>query len=347
MKREIALTNGLIELVLLDIFQPYQSRVYPYKQPFRCLRFLYEAAKVLNEVMNETHDKTNTMVIHVHNPLPNLIPYLMTRKIRSKRISIVCTIHHFEETYSLDSMLSKIISVPYQYIIETNIPCNVIHVPSRYVKETLVKKRFFYKKNIIIIPPGIDLDRYLANPKKHEDGLFIMIGRLEPRKHYDHAIAAFKIVAKHRPDYKLVIIGDGPLKHELIQLIERYGLERNVFLLSSVDEETKLKLLSRVEALIHLGYPEGFGIVILEALASGTPVIAYNVPPINEIVKNGTTGVLVKKDSIIDLAKAIMNIDRYSFDPNELRRSTKKYDINTIVNKFKVLYRYLATELKR
>jgi len=242
-------------------------------------------------------------------------------------------------------MLSKIISVPYQYIIETNIPCNVIHVPSRYVKETLIKKRLFYKKNIIIIPPGIDLDRYPANPKKHEDGLFIMIGRLERRKHYDHAITAFKIVARHRPYYKLVIISDGPLKHELIRLIRRYSLERNVFLLGSVDEETKLELLSRAEALIHLGYPEGFGIVILEALASGTPVVAYDVPPMNEVVKNGVTGILVEKDNIIELARAIMSINRYDFDLKMLRHSAERYDIKIIAKKFEVLYKCLATDI--
>jgi len=193
-----------------------------------------------------------------------------------------------------------------------------------------------------VIPPGIEIEKYMSIPRRIEEDLFVMMVRLERRKHCEHAIAAFKVVTRRNPNVRLFIIGDGPMKPYLMQLIKRLSLEKNVHLLGVVDEETKLDFLSRAQALIHLGYPEGFGIAILEALASGVPVIAYDVPPINEIIKNNITGVLIKKDNLIELAEAILNTDKFGFDSKILRNATRKYDISITTRQFDALYKYLV-----
>jgi len=238
----------------------------------------------------------------------------------------------------MHTFIGKIGTITLQDVLELNTKCNVIHVPSNYIKSLIQQKSIVNKHNIIVIPPGISVKKYFTIPRRPSNDLFIMIGRLEQRKHYDHAIAAFKIVTKYKPERKLLIIGDGPLKYKLTQLIKKYGLERNVVLLGSIDEETKLTLLSKADALIHLGYPEGFGIVIVEALASGVPVITYNVPPVNELILHEITGLLVEKNNIFQLARTIMNFNKYNFDKKTLRDTVKRYDINIVAEKFRTLY---------
>jgi len=198
------------------------------------------------------------------------------------------------------------------------------------------------RNDVVIIPPGIDVKKYLSVTKEPEENLFLMVGILEKIKHYDHAIMAFKIVTRYRPEAKLFIVGDGSLKQYLTQLIRSLSLEKNVLPLGSVDEKTKLDLLSKAQALIHLGRPEGFGIVLIEALATDTSIIAYDVPPLNELVKSGVSGVLVEieniKDNIIELAKSIISINKYDFDFKALKHSVKKYDIEIVTKKFEDLY---------
>jgi|GEM_PF-4579755 len=328
------ITDENIDIVNLNT---YSENRLPHEQPLCAIKFAMKLRFIIKQLV-----KHEDSILHTNSHLPNLLPFL-TRV----NVPVVCSVHHLESLQCAHTFIGKLGIAILQDFLELNVKCSVVHVPSNHIKSLIQQKSIINKHDIVVIPPGIDTRKYFVIPRKPSNGLFVMIGRLERRKHYDHAIAAFKIVARHRPYYKLVIIGDGPLKYELIQMIKRCGLERNIFLLGSVDEETKLELLSRAEALIHLGYPEGFGIVILEALASGTPVIAYNVPPINEIVKNEVTGILVEKGNIIELARAIMSINRYDFDLKMLRHNAERYDIKIFAKKFETVYRSLAIEQSR
>jgi len=311
-------------------------RVLLSEQPSNVIRYLYKAILTINKVMREL----DIDIIHLNSHFPNLLTYILRISYPNK--PIICSIHHLEEMHQFPDLVSKIAKTIIQDLLEVSSPCDVVHTPSNSVKQEIESLSIVNKNNIVVIPPGIDTKKYLSIAKNPEEDLFLMIGRLEKRKHYDHALTAFRIVVRRKPKAKLFIIGDGPIKPYLAQLIKRFSLEKNVFLLGTVDEKTKLDLLSRAQALIHLGYPEGFGIAILEALATGTPVIAYDVPPINEIIVHKVTGILVKKDSVINVAEAIVNIDKYDFHYNKLREIAKKYDINIIAKKFEKLYKHLV-----
>jgi glycosyltransferase involved in cell wall biosynthesis len=237
--------------------------------------------------------------------------------------------------------VSKFLLPISQDLLEVNTTCTLIHVPSKYTAEQVAKRRIIARRRIIMIPNGIDLSKHLAVRKKPEPGTFLMIGRLEPRKHYEHAILAAKLARKHRKDLKLYIVGDGPLRPALEQKIREKNLEDTVKLLGNIDEQEKLELLARAEALIHLGYPEGFGIVVIEALATGTPVIAYNLPPISEIIRNHVHGLLVEKDNVAQLARSIMDFNITIYDERVLRSKAKRYDLRKTVESFHTVYKNL------
>ncbi|RLC36961.1 hypothetical protein DRH29_03365 [candidate division Kazan bacterium] len=331
-----------------DIYKYYKNfdihdlGVYNYEcapllstQPVNVIKFLLNAQRAVNRLSKIL----NIDLIHLNSHIPVLLSYSCAFTMSTP---IVCSIHHLENINQFTTLVGRMGKVMFQDMFEINAPCAAIHVPSEYVKEEIKKHRISRQPPIVVIPPGIEVENYFRLSRKIEEGLFVMIGRLEKRKHYEHAITAFRTVVKYKPNYKLIIIGEGPLRHELIRLIKRYNLETNVFLLGSVDEKTKLDLLSKAEALIHLGYPEGLGISVLEALAAGVPIIAYDVLPLNELVKHGITGVLVRKDDIMRLAKEIARFDRHFFNQEILRAAVKNYDINIIAKKFVMLYDMLA-----
>lgn len=232
-----------------------------------------------------------------------------------------------------------------QDIIERFSRCHVIHTPSNYVKNIVIK--YYKRKNIVVIPPAINIGRIHSklSQRCHMDipnDFFLTIGSLEPRKHIDHIIKAMKMVVRSKPDTRLYIVGEGPLRTYLENMIKLLNLEKNVYLTGSLDDTCKFHLLSNSKALIHVGYPGGFGIVILESFALGKPVIAYDVPPLNELVKHGVTGILVRKDYVTQLAKEIARFDKYVFDEKALRTIARNYDINVVADKFAMLYSVLA-----
>jgi len=309
----------------------YRQSIYPSLQPVSALKFLAKSSRIVSKIL---HSKE--YILHLNSHLPCLLAYRI--RISNSKVPIICSLHHLEDVSSLPALLLKVGKVFVQDLAEVNGPYDLIHTVSHFSKRKIEKISLVNKKKIVVIPPGIELKKYLSVSKKVEGNEFVMIGRLEPRKHYHHAIFAVKYAMRYNPDIKLYIIGDGPLRSAIAGLIKRLSLEKNVFLLGKVDEETKLSLLSRAQALIHLGYPEGFGIVLVEALATGTPVITYDVAPLNEIVLHGKTGYLVRKDNIIELVKVITSFDISIFDSNILRGVAKKYDINVIANMFEKLY---------
>jgi glycosyltransferase involved in cell wall biosynthesis len=318
--------ENMFNIVDLKIFQPGKL---PHQQPSRIPVFFKEARKTLTELQNLD-------ILHFNSHLPNLLPYFSLPKVPR-----VCTIHHLEDMQSMSNLISRISLPIFQDFLETNSPCTLIHVPSKYTAEQVAKRRIFARKRIILIPNGIDLSKNLAVRKRPEPGTFLMIGRLELRKHYEHAILAAKLARKHRKDLKLYIVGDGPLRPALEQKIREENLEDAVKLLGNVDEQEKLELLARAEALIHLGYPEGFAIVVIEALATGTPVIAYDISPINEVVKNHVHGILIGKDDIRLLAGSIINFNTTRYEERILKAEAKKYDLRKVVESFHIVYKFL------
>jgi glycosyltransferase involved in cell wall biosynthesis len=337
---DITIVTGLVDeafrekfentfnIVDLKIFQPGKL---PHQQPGKIPSFLLKAR---NTILSSNSD-----ILHFNSHTPNLIPYSI-----SVKKPVVCTIHHLENFSAVSSFVSKFLLPVSQDILEVNTICTLIHVTSKYTAEQVAKRRFFARRRIIMIPNGIDLSKHLAVKKKPEPGTFLMIGRLEPRKHYEHAILAAKLARKHRKDLKLYIVGDGPLRPALERKIREENLEDAVKLLGNVDEQEKLELLARSEALIHLGYPEGFGIVVIEALAMGIPVISYNLPPINEIIKNNVHGILLNKDDIASLARVLIHFRAQNFNPDVLRAKATEYDLEQTARKFHKLYSVLLNE---
>jgi glycosyltransferase involved in cell wall biosynthesis len=155
-------------------------------------------------------------------------------------------------------------------------------------------------KRISIIPEGLSVVPLPNLPRKEIIPTVVYIGRLKRHKLPHHAILAFMAIKKQLPDARLWVIGDG---YMLKELQGKYDGQDIIFY-GRVNSETKSELLSKAHITLVPATREGWGLVVTESNAVGTPVVAYNVPGLRDSVKDGETGILVKENSPESLASS-------------------------------------------
>jgi glycosyltransferase involved in cell wall biosynthesis len=183
---------------------------------------------------------------------------------------------------------------------------------SHAVKDWLVKDRAVPAEKVSVIHYGIEAERFsqsrsdLAQEWVLEDKLVIgAIGRLEPRKGHDCLLYAIAELKKIVPGVSLLIAGHDPWGYgkELQSLIERLDISKEVRLVGFQSDVAAF--LGAIDIFAFATQSEGFGQVVIEAMAAGKPVVASKIAPLTEIIREGETGVLVSRDDPRAFADAI------------------------------------------
>lgn len=203
-----------------------------------------------------------------------------------------------------------------------------------------------------IIPFGVDIEQFEATAAatRRELGLRDnqkVIGTVcrlvEPKKGLRFLLQAMAVLARKygQPPCQLLIVGDGPSRHELELLREQLGLSSWVVFAGSRRDIPRV--LHALDAFVLPSLYEGFGIALLEAMAAGKPVIATAVGGIPEFVLSGETGLLIEPGNVEALADAI---DRLLSHPQQARimgakgriRVGESYHISTVVRQHEQVY---------
>jgi glycosyltransferase involved in cell wall biosynthesis len=157
-------------------------------------------------------------------------------------------------------------------------------------------------EDIHVVPEGLDF-RPLDRPAQKESvSTLLFVGRLKKAKKPDDAIRAFTILEDEIPQAKMWVVGDGYMAEELKAMAVEHAREPKIVFFGKVSNKKKLELMSRAHVLLVPGVREGWGLVVTEANAMGTPAVAYDVPGLRDSVVDGVTGVLVQKDDYVGLA---------------------------------------------
>jgi len=135
--------------------------------------------------------------------------------------------------------------------------------------------------------------------------LALAVGRLIAQKDHATLLRAFALVRSTVPDAHLAILGGGPLEAETRALVAELDLEGAVTLPGRTDIRDWLE---RADVFVHTSRWEGFGIVLLEAMLAGLPVVATRVSAVPEVVADGETGVLVEAGDVDGLAAALQEL---------------------------------------
>lgn len=220
------------------------------------------------------------------------------------------------------------------------------------IAQELAKMHRIPERMIQVIPNPVDLARIRAlAAEKLEHPWFrlgqpvlVAAGRLHPQKGFSYLIRAFATVRRAVP-CKLFILGEGPLRSELEGLITSLGLGDDVGLPGF--QENPYNYMSRGTAFVLSSLYEGFGNVLVEALALGTPVIATRCPvgP-EEILQNEVTGILVPPADEGALAQAILRV----LGDSELRQRLSsngptraaEFAVERIIAQYEALFQRIA-----
>ncbi len=195
---------------------------------------------------------------------------------------------------------------------------------SNYIKKRIKK---VYGRDAEVIHPPVDTQNFKCETRK--DKYYLAASRLVPYKKIDLIARAFTKM----PDKKLVIVGDGP---EEKKIKEHSG--KNIEFVGYQNGESLSNYMQKAKAFIFAA-DEDFGIMVVESLASGTPVIAFNKGGVKETIKDGETGILFNEqstDSIIEAVK-IFEQKENIFDSSFLSNYAKQFDRKIFedkINKF-------------
>ena len=194
---------------------------------------------------------------------------------------------------------------------------------SRYTAE-LATSNGAEAARVRIIPPGVDWRDRLERTR-FATPTVVTVARLEDRyKGHDVMTRAMPLIRSRVPTAQWVVIGEGPLRHDIQRLAASHGIGDAIRLLGPVSDEERDRWLDRAHVFAmpsrvpaNGGAGEGFGIVYLEAGVHGLPVVAGNVGGALDAVVDGTTGLLVDPTDHVQVADAI---SRLLLDRNEAAR---------------------------
>ncbi len=211
---------------------------------------------------------------------------------------------------------------------------------------------YFTDIPITVIPNGVDTSKFRSMGKEEARAVmnfddapfFLYVGRLVGKKGLLTLLLAFREVAEELPEARLRIAGKGKLKPVLRSMSKAIGIEEKVDFLGYVPGEMMNALFSSADIFVlPSSFGESFGIVLLEAMASGTPVIGTRVGGIEEILGKGKYGLLVPPSEPEELAGAMLDLmgdkeKRSILSKRSLKMVRSKYDWRVVSERVMELY---------
>lgn len=226
----------------------------------------------------------------------------------------------------------------------------IITVNSSFTMQQLEKIVPGSINKIKIIPMGVDSQQFLDNSegqlkkKYHDNRIILSVGRLIDLKGTIYLVESLPFILKHYPNIILIIIGSGPEEKRLHERIESLSLKEHVTFLGTLHHEDLIPYYHLADVFIlpsifKGGKTEALGVVLLEAMASGCPVIGSKVGGIPDVIIDGETGFLVPEQRPDILAEKIIQIFsdttlQGKFRRNGLVRVKELFSWNIISKKF-------------
>jgi glycosyltransferase involved in cell wall biosynthesis len=197
------------------------------------------------------------------------------------------------------------------------------------------------QRRIAVIPNGLDLSLYNVRSDRREIRRVIMVANLRPEKGHDTLLAAVPAIAHFQPNLEIVLVGDGPLRSALAENIIRRGLRGRVTLAG--ERQDIPSLLDASDLFVLPSTSEAFPNAVLEAMASGLPVLATRVGGIPELIESGRNGVLVDPRDPSALASAAIDLIRnperaFAMGAAARAHVHERYSFDRMVESFAQLY---------
>ena len=252
--------------------------------------------------------------------------FKLARYIKEKNIEIIHA--NTRVTQVLSFLIQRTSGIPYvstchgffkKRLFRRIFPCwgNKVIAISESVKEHLIRDFKVKEEDIRVIHSGIDVDRFRDERRETreqrkkalglgEGPLIGMIARLSEEKGHTYLIKAMPEVISRIPQAKLLIVGEGRMRRQLVNLTQEMGLEKSVFFLPSLMYTQEV--LSCMDLFVLPSLKEGLGLALMEAMACGLAVIGSDVGGIKSLIQDRYNGLLVKAADSRELSDAILEL---------------------------------------
>ncbi len=229
---------------------------------------------------------------------------------------------------------------------------NIYIAVSNAIKDKLIEKAALSKDKIVTLYNFVDLNKF--NPQKlvdvrmeqkrlgiqQDDFVVGFAGRIVERKGWREYIEAAEILLKTLPNIKFLIAGDGHEKYHLLHIIERDCFQDKIIFLGYIADT--IQFYSYLHCFVMPSLWEPMGMTELEAQACGIPVIATNIPGLNEIVQHNYNGLLFELKNTQDLAEKIKRLYHNKYVRQKLTanglRSVFQYSLDNFLLKLNIIY---------
>lgn len=268
-------------------------------------------------------------IIHAHWILPQGFTAAVIGKLLG--ISVVVTAHA-GDVFPLNKPLFRMFS---RFSINS---AAAVTVNSSYTKAAVEE---LTAKKASVIPMGVNISLFsspsvsaaTAIKRKYsiKGKMLLFVGRLAEKKGVNFLISAMKSVVAGFPGCKLVIVGDGPEKQALVQQAQQLGLWNSIVFAGSLPNKELPPYYRAADVFVlpsivdSRGDTEGLGVVLLEAIAAGTPVVASSVGGIPDVVIGNRTGLLVGQKDPQQLAAAVVSLFKNKQLAKKLAAAAKRY----------------------
>lgn len=283
-------------------------------------------------------------ILHVHYAVPHAISAYLAKQMVNGKVKVVTTLHGTDITVlGYDENLSNLIrfgieqsdavtAVSESLIAETR---SLLHInkPIDCIYN-FIDHRIFRQQEVKQLRQEL-----IANDEK----ILLHISNFRKVKRVEDVIHIFHLVNQQMPT-KLVMIGEGPEMPHVRKLISDYQLEDQVLFLGKRDDVAEM--ISVSDCVLLPSEKESFGLVALEAMACGIPVVGSDAGGIPEVVLHGKTGFLAPVGNYVDMANYVLQLLRdehlwMKFSSNSLTRAYDFFNADRIVDQYEMVYHRL------
>ena len=279
-------------------------------------------------------------VVHVHHPF--ISGTLALRYCRPRGIPIIFTNHTRYDLYT-QAYIPILPDIVGETIIQAYLPqfcgsCDLVIAPSEGLRQVLL--RLGVDAPMEVVPNGVNLEPFskLTRLKDRsalgfnsDQVVLAYVGRLGPEKNLPFLLRSFAGTAAAFDSVRLLLIGDGPERDNLQDLVHNMGIDQKVHFAGMIPYEELPGYLAYADGFVTASVTEVHPLSVIEAMAAGLPVLGIDSPGVGDTIEDGVTGFLASDDLAAFTAKMVrlvMDRDLRLRLGEQACQAAKSYDIN-------------------
>lgn len=227
---------------------------------------------------------------------------------------------------------------------------DMIIAPTNFIARVLMSEYNVFDEKIQIVPNGIDTQYFSPNGNENKNEKIVLsVSRITEQKGVEFLPELAQSVINKIPQVKFLIVGEGPILNKLENISKTLSISDNIEFSGFIPRNKLLELYRQAEIFVSTSIYEPFGLVNLEAMASGNPVVAFSIGGIKEVVRNNMDGFLVPPWSVDLLSESIIKLLsnsklRLEYG-NNARKRALEFDWKNVTSQLDDAYKHTTVKI--